>query len=150
MCVCVLCWPYQYSLSIMSPKPGVSTTVSEILTPSSSSSVIMEETRYVHRFSLTLWRQIPSSGSLAQLLTDRVRLDLDALFDMCHFWLITLALGHHVSVAQSVDEGGTTKTRCTCERNKSKRAMSTWRCVEQMQNALDTMGHGEEKKKKKV
>lgn len=58
---------------------------------------------------------------LVFLLTNRVWLDLDALLDMCHFWLITFALGHHIGVAQSVDEGGTTKTRCTCHFDIEKR-----------------------------
>lgn len=50
--------------------------------------------------------------------TDGVGLNLDALFDMGHLWLVRLALGDDISIAQRVDKGGTTKTRGTYERAK--------------------------------
>ena len=48
-------------------------------------------------------------------LTNVVRLDLDALLDMCHLGVVGLSLGDNVGIAQSVDEGGATKTGSACE-----------------------------------
>ena len=52
--------------------------------------------------------------------TDGVGLDLDALFNMGHIWLVGLALGDNISIAQRVDKGGTTKSRGTYEWTKEE------------------------------
>lgn len=55
--------PHVYSLSIWSPKPGVSTTVREMRTPSSSSSAVRQRGLPRRKYGPTLcgWILMPSS-----------------------------------------------------------------------------------------
>jgi hypothetical protein len=88
---------YLASLSIWSPKPGVSTTVSEMRVPSSSSS---RERQSAHMFLP------PSSKRASCQRTDGDGLDLDALLDMGCVGIIRILVLEDLLPAQRVHEGG--------------------------------------------
>lgn len=90
------------SLSILSPKPGVSTIVKEIRTPSSSSSVCSNE-------------HLAIREAETRVLTDIVRLDPDALFDVSSFWVIVDLVRDDFGLAKSVNECGATRPGGTFE-----------------------------------
>jgi hypothetical protein len=92
---------YAESLSILSPNPGVSTIVSAMRTPSSSSSVKPGE--LATRFR-------PESHDE---LTDVDWLDFYALFDVGSLWVIRDLVIEDLRFAERVHEGGTSGPRGT-------------------------------------
>lgn len=86
------------SLSIRSPKPGVSTIVREMRVPSSSSSV---------HLSTGVLASIGKKGGCAGTRrTDGQGLDLDTLLDMGRVRVIAVLMSEDGLVAEGVDEGG--------------------------------------------
>ena len=86
------------SLSIWSPNPGVSTMVSEILTPSSSSSA----GTHVASAFVTI-HALATAGRTSQR-TDVDRLDLDAILLVRAVRGRELLVGEHLRLAKRVDE----------------------------------------------
>lgn len=89
------------SLSILSPKPGVSTIVKEMRTPSSSSSTLFHSQSSVTQ----KWK--------APLLTDIDGLDSDSLFDVSSVWIIADLVGDDLGFTKGIDEGRTSRPRRT-------------------------------------
>lgn len=75
---------------MLSPKPGVSTIVNEILTPSSSSSA-----------GLTNFSG-HSARRYVVVLTDVDRLDSDTLFDVCGLWVVANFVWEDFRLAECV------------------------------------------------
>ena len=89
---------YLASLSIWSPKPGVSTMVSEMRVPSSSSSVCS-----LARL-LCVW-------PLMRRHTNDGRVDLNALLEVSYCWVVGLLVLEHLLAAEGVDESGPASAR---------------------------------------
>jgi hypothetical protein len=89
------------SLSMLSPKPGVSTTVRAIRIPSSSSS-------NDHSIGIPLLKTV----KFRRILTDRSWLDLDTLFHVSVFGRFDLFVGKDVCLAQSVHKSCSSCSRC--------------------------------------
>jgi hypothetical protein len=84
--------PYANSLSTLSPNPGVSTTVSAMRTPSSSSSAPNYERGII--------------GRGAASLTDVNRLDPDLLLYVGVVGGVEYLVGEHLGFTEGVDKGG--------------------------------------------
>ena len=93
---------YANSLSMLSPKPGVSTMVSAMRTPSSSSS----EDRQ------SAWQRVRKRGSL----TDVDGLDADALLNVGLLRVVRVLVLEHAALAQRVDERCPSGARRACTR----------------------------------
>jgi len=92
---------YVNSLSILSPKPGVSTIVNEILTPSSSSSA--GSTNFSGH----------STGRYNVVLTNVDGLDSDTLLDVCGLWIVADVVWENFRLAESVYKRRTAGSRRT-------------------------------------
>ena len=92
---------YVNSLSMLSPKPGVSTIVNEILTPSSSSSA--SSTNFSGH----------STRRYVVVLTDGDGLDSDALLDVCSLWIVANLVWEDLRLAECVYKRRATSSRRT-------------------------------------
>lgn len=92
---------YVNSLSMLSPNPGVSTIVNEILTPSSSSSASSTHfsSHYTRRYVV--------------VLTDGDGLDSDALLDVCSLWVVANLVWENLRLAECVHKRRATSSRRT-------------------------------------
>lgn len=98
---------YANSLSMLSPKPGVSTIVRAIRTPSSSSSGDGDVNANYGRRTTTR--------------TDVNRLDPDALLNMCSFRAVRDFVGKHLRLTKGVHKRRAASTRGTCIVNTTDR-----------------------------
>jgi hypothetical protein len=90
---------YANSLSMLSPKPGVSTIVRAIRTPSSSSSGSSQQTRKTER--------------MKKIRTNIDGLDSDTFLDMSGLRRVRNLMGQNLRFAEGVNECGSSGTRGT-------------------------------------
>src|SRR6266545_4779736 len=100
---------------MLSPNPGVSTTVNAILIPSSSSSGVEQLSK------MRLDREINTNGSW---------FNPDRLLHICGLRRVVLLVLQHVCFAEGVDEGYTACAVCPCTPGGKPRLLSTPRCTQ--------------------
>ncbi len=108
---------YLASLSTWSPKPGVSTIVSEIRVPSSSNS--SSDGRVSHHIKHT-------PGGSIMLHTNCQRLNLDTFLDVGAIGIVRVLVCNDGLTAKSVDEGSPAwneKSLAGCQMRSSPLAM---------------------------
>lgn len=137
--MCPLYVTYLASLSIWSPNPGVSTMVSEMRVPSSSSSARKSQ------------RACHDGIRMAMMATARPRtncdgLDLNTLLDMRGGWVVGVLVSEDLLAAEGVDKGCPASPRGTADHQTELDSLLdillSARLVERLQFTVSGCGQG--------
>src|ERR1700722_18993543 len=99
---------YANSLSMLSPKPGVSTIVRAMRTPSSSSS------EFVEMLQKSREREGEKNTRASLALTNVDGLNSNAVFNVSSVWVVRDFMGQNLGFAQSVHESRAAGARSAC------------------------------------